>query len=390
MPVLPQVLAELLQAGLQHLGIAEGAVAHADGLGHIEVVAGDHQDLLGGHGVLGQGLGVHVVIIVDQAGGAHGLGAQVQVGLGGDPVLHDLAVGLQNGTGAGPQGLVVLQRDGGDDLVPDAAADGVVGTAGLHDLVHLVVAADDPADTGAGHGVHLGHTADGDGLVVAVVQNGGHIVLVQPAIDLVAEDPGVVLGGDVHDLAQTLVIQGHADGVVGVGQDDHLGVVVAGLVQGVEIQLIVLLGLQLDHAGLDAAALGDIVVLLIGGLDHHAVVARLQHAHQHQVIGAGAAVGDHDFLGLHVALGVNAGHRRLDPGGTGGVAVVIMQAHGTHFVQESVQVLAGQVKQLVHTKGADAAAAQIDTGQRIHGIQPFLHTKPCQFHFVVLLISSVL
>ena len=40
--VLLQVLAELLQAGLQHLGIAEGAVAHADGLGHIEVVAGDH------------------------------------------------------------------------------------------------------------------------------------------------------------------------------------------------------------------------------------------------------------------------------------------------------------------------------------------------------------
>ena len=147
--VLLQVLAELLQAGLQHLGIAEGAIAHTDGLGHIEVVAGDHQDLLGGHGILGQGLGVHVVIIVDQAGGAHGLGTQVQVGLGGHPVLHDLAVGLQNGTGAGPQGLVMLQRDGGDDLVPDAAADGVVGTAGLHDLVHLVVAADDPADTGA-------------------------------------------------------------------------------------------------------------------------------------------------------------------------------------------------------------------------------------------------
>ena len=164
------------------------------------------------------------------------------------------------------------------------------------------------------HGVHLGHTADGDGLVVAVVQNGGHIVLVQPAIDLVAEDPGVVLGGDVHDLTQTLVVQGHADGVVGVGQDDHLGVGVAGLVQGVEIQLIVILGLQLDHAGLDAAALGDIVVLLIGGLDHHAVVTRLQHAHQHQVIGAGAAVGDHHFLGLHIALGVNACHRRLDPG----------------------------------------------------------------------------
>ena len=131
--------------------------------------------------------------------------------------------------------------------------------------------------------------------MVAVVQNGGHIVLVQPAIDLVAEDPGVVLGGDVHDLTQALVVQGHADGVVGVGQDDHLGVGVAGLVQGVEIQLVVILGLQLDHAGLDAAALGDIVVLLIGGLDHHAVVTRLQHAHQHQVIGAGAAVGDHDF-----------------------------------------------------------------------------------------------
>ena len=43
---------------------------------------------------------------------------------------------------------------------------------------------------------------------------------------------------------------------------DSLGVGVAGLVQGVEIQLIVILGLQLDHAGRDAAALGDIVCLL--------------------------------------------------------------------------------------------------------------------------------
>ncbi len=34
--VLLQVLAELLQTGLQHLRIAEGAVAHADGLGHIK------------------------------------------------------------------------------------------------------------------------------------------------------------------------------------------------------------------------------------------------------------------------------------------------------------------------------------------------------------------
>ena len=221
--------------------------------------------------------------------------------------------------------------------------------------------------------------------MIAVVQDGGHVVLIHAAVHLVAEDPGVVLGGDVHHLAQALVVQRHADGIVGVGEDDELGFFIAGLVQGIEVQLIAVLLLQLHHAGLDAAALGDVIVLLVGGLDHHAVVARLQNAHQHQVVGSGAAVGDHHFLGLHVALGIDAGHRRLDAGGAGGVAMVIVQAHGAHLVQERIQILAGQVKQLVHPQCADAAAAQVDAGKRVHGIQPFLHAKPCQFHVQILL-----
>ena len=77
-----KVVAELCQTLSELFRIAESTVSYSDGARHIEVISWHEQYLsLVVHGVLGQSLRIHIVVVFDEAGGTLRVAFEAQMRL---------------------------------------------------------------------------------------------------------------------------------------------------------------------------------------------------------------------------------------------------------------------------------------------------------------------
>jgi hypothetical protein len=114
-------------------------------------------------------------------------------GQGGEVAPGQGAAAVEDGGGA-------LQRDGGQQVVDHADADGAV-VAVDGQLADQAGRGDGPAQAQAGQGEGLGHRARADAAVIEVGDGHGRagVGLVDAAVDLVAEQPGARAVADGRD-----------------------------------------------------------------------------------------------------------------------------------------------------------------------------------------------
>ena len=168
-------------------------------------------------------------------------------------------------------------------LLGDGAGGGGGLTLHRHDPLDHVGPGGGIADSPAGHGVGLGKAVHCDRPVLDLLRDGRHTemlrsVIDQLLIDLVGHDEEIVRHSQRRQLSQALLTVYRPRGVVGGADDDGLGSGGDGLLDGVQIQLIVVLPHwdehrcrtgQTDHFGIAYPAGDGQQHLITGARDHH-------------------------------------------------------------------------------------------------------------------------
>ena len=165
----------------------------------------------------------------------------------------------------------------------------------LHDLL----GSDQVAQPPAGDGVGLGQGIAGDGVLVHPGQRGHADVVVggidHVLVDLVGDDKGVVLQGQLADPHQFLPGKDLAAGVGGVADDDPLGPLAEALLHQTQVEVI--LRRHQGHIdGLGPREDGIGAVVLVEGRKDDDLVPRVADGHDGAHHRLGAAAGDDDFL----------------------------------------------------------------------------------------------
>lgn len=326
----------------------------AEGVRDVEAVAVADEHALLVEQIVAELFGGYVEIVVNEICCTVRVGVLVEIRIFLDPLVDDDLVGVHDLAGALEDLVDVLKRDGEDPLIKNAAADGVVGAPVEEPLTRFCIMADDPADARSGHGVDLGRTGRDDGLVVEVDER-GHIFLVQAAVHLVADDPGIHAFGNLHELPHFLERQNAAGGVVGVGEEDRLGVLVRCGTDFGQIELVAVLDLQVDLAQLRADGAGDGVELLVVRHDGDDVVCAFDERVANSRICAGAAVAEDNLVGLDIFVELGERFARAGRALEAGIAEI----HVLEFFKEVLHALACEVEKLFDRHRQHATAAEI-------------------------------
>ena len=244
------------------------------------------------------------------------------------------------------------------------------GTHG-EEVVNLSRAVDDVcrrndvAQAPAGHGVGLGQGAAGQRALLHARQAREVDVLVgrvdDVLVDLVRDDPQVVLLGHLGDRLELGAAEDVAAGVGRVAQDECLGAgdgarsLELGLVKGERGSV------ELHVGGLGAAQDRVGPVVLVERAENDDAVARVRDGHDRAHHGLGGATRDHD-LGLRVNVETHArallgGKRGAKVGGAPGDGVLVWA--GVGHLGEAVGDLRGRVE-------VREALGQVD-GVILHG-----------------------
>ena len=173
-------------------------------------------------------------------------------------------------------------------------------------VLELQVLGHHAAHPGTAGGEPLGYGINDDQIVIDVVEagHGGHaelLVVAELPVDLIADQEQVVLLGDVRDHPHLLLVQHHAGGVSGVGNEDGTGVfgnqALDALPLGIAVALPGIGGQGPDHAagGMDEGG----VVGVIGLRDDDLGIG-VQNAQAGQEQCLAAAGGDQHIPGLQL------------------------------------------------------------------------------------------
>ena len=173
----------------------------------------------------------------------------------------------------------------------------------LFGVLHHLRRADEPAQPPAGDGVGFGQGVAGDGPLVHPGQGGHAHVLIggkdDVLVHLVGDDEGVVLPGQLPDEGQLLPGEHLPRGVGGVADNDGLGPLAEGVLQGGAVK-VKLRRHQRDVDGVGPREDGVRPVVLIEGAEHDDLVSGVAHGHHGGHHGLGAAAGDqHLSVGVH-------------------------------------------------------------------------------------------
>lgn len=374
------------QALAQVVGVVGVRVADAHAVRLLEGVTGRDEGTRGLDHVCAEVVGVDVVVVVHEGGGA-GLGPhERETRLGVDPLLKDVQILANDAVAAGQDRVAVRQGVRGNLLVEQPAADEVVVAVAQQVMAQLRVLRDAPPQADSRHGPYLGHGAHHDGLVVQVDGRGRERVAVlhEQAVHLVEHEPRVVPARDVHDAANLLLGKQRARGVVRVVDADDLDVVAAQGVESLGVHVVVLLLVQVQNAHVGAAHLGNGVELLVGGHDGNDVVAQLAQGREYQVVGAGRAVRGDDVPRLDRL--VQAADALEELGAA--LDVAIRQATLAERVQELVARLGAglgralaQLEHLVEGHGVRTGLGHVVTALRLPRVHPLLDLEVLDLHF---------
>ena len=200
--------------------------------------------------------------------------------------------------------------------------------------------------------------------------------MLEHAVDLVAEEPGVALPRHVHDLAKQRLVDQRAGRVVGVVQDDEAGAIVAGGTDRVRIRQVPVRLAQphLAHLGAERRRHGE--ELLVGRLHGDDGRPRLDERVQGEEVGADRAVG-----GQHVvrrdALAVQRRDGGAQPRRADDVAVA---EPGLPEAAHHAVGVAAHLEQLVEGERVDAGLGDVPGGRRLVGVHPLLDEERLDVH----------
>ena len=200
--------------------------------------------------------------------------------------------------------------------------------------------------------------------------------VLQHAVHLVAEQPGVALARHLHDLTQQRLVDQRAGRVVGVVEDDEAGALVGERADGVRVRQVAVLLEEPQAADLRAQGLRDRVELLVGGLHAHHGRPGLDERVQSEEVGADGAVGRQDVVGGD-ALAVQRRDGGAQPRRADDVPVAepgLLEA--THHAVG----VAAHLEQLVEGERVDAGLGDVPGGRRLVGVHPLLDEERLDAH----------
>jgi len=247
----------------------------------------------------------HEVAGLDHGGGELNAGGLLQKLNACVTALHESLLGVNEVVSVA---LVLLSPHGlhascDSDLAGHVVGEGS-GLMGVESLGDQLLGSDRPSDLPASAVKHLAGRVNIDGLVpvgLTVVGERGDLSAIerQVEVDLVVEDSN--LGPFLEDLGETLDFLGSenaAGWVVGVVQDDELGVLIERLLEVVEVEvpLALLVGVHGGGSAAGTGELNDVDVLSVVGLEHVHEVALAHHVVHDRVDGANSTVGHEDLL----------------------------------------------------------------------------------------------
>ena len=125
-----------------------------------------------------------------------------------------------------------------------------------------------------------------------------------------------------------------------------------------------------------SVGLGDGGQLLIAGHDADHPVSRLHQGVEHMVVGAGGAVGGHQFLRADRA--VQLAHAL--PEGRGALDIAIGQAPGAEGAEKVLPLHAAQLEQRVQGHGIHAGLGDVEARVIFVLVHPLLHGKGLDVH----------
>ena len=201
-------------------------------------------------------------------------------------------VAVDDGAVAVRQGVAVAQRERAQELARRRAADGGVVLQLEHAAQQLTVARREPSEAQAGQAVGLRHGAErhGGGELVARGRQAGGGVVLELAVDLVAEQHQVRAAGELEHRAVHLGRHEQAGRVVGRVHVQHPGARTHQRLEGGHVVAPVVLGAAAPFAHVGAGAARELQRgLVAGGLDDDVVAGPEQGVVQQEdpLLGAG-------------------------------------------------------------------------------------------------------
>ena len=260
-------------------------------------------------------------------------------------------------------------------------------------LIAVVVAVDghgpgdlgrggDPAQAEPRQRERLRHAADGDATRVQVRDGRGRPVpgLVDPTVDLVAQDPRPDRVRDVGDLAQAGLVEEGARRVVGVGEGDELRATGRHPAQLREIQPPTVRLVQCQRRHLGAEALRDRGVLLVRGHDGDDAIARLHQRLVDEVVGPDRSVGDD-----HIPA-ANGRVQRSDrvPQAVRTLDRAVGELQPPELGEERGSVDVGERQELADGQGLHAGLGQVEAAPGLPPVHPGLDTELTDLHGAIL------
>src|SRR5829696_8081093 len=286
-------------------------------------------------------------------------------------LADDLAVTLDDA-------ISVLERQDCQCVAELARAQGDVVTHAPA-FGHYLCRCRHPSDTQPRQAEGLGDGADADGrgaVVDSGRREGGAAGNLEPPVGLVAEDPSPHRLGQVVDAPELLLAEHGPRGVVrGIEYDQTR----AGCHQALQLVQVVAVALEpyLPQADVGSYGAGHAVELLVGGVDGHDVVTRIEQDVKQQEVGLDGARGDEDVLRRAVAVGVGEYSLKLQRPRGRAVA-----ERGFQQPLEKNLALLGffEGEQIVGGEGQDAALCYVVGGRELVGGHPTFKGERLYLH----------
>ena len=199
----------------------------------------------------------------------------------------------------------MLEGDHRQRIVELARAEGDVVThapAPTHNLLRPR----NPASAEPRQAKRLGERPGADGAWSAIPhrpRQRRHAREFQPAVGLVAQDPGIKRFGKGVDFIQLLIAQHRPGRVMGGVDDNQLRARGSQRAQVIEIVVERSLRAEVPESDIAADRARDTVQLLIGGRHGHHTVAGIEQLVEQQVVGLDGARGDEDLVRAGVRIG---------------------------------------------------------------------------------------